>query len=616
MVQPYSEALLKQHFPSKRDPIPGVFEVAIACCGGTSTGPYVAGVLDFIWEAFEEWRAAAAKGQAPAHQVRIRNLVGASAGGLSLGLAALATLKAFPHVYDDALWARYAPGEPQPKSSNPHYLAWVEEITLDRLLSHPEEIETGQIYLFHSTPTEICDTVLQLVDQAPTAHGHDFVHDPLELRATIGNLQGVPYALNFNSFGGGAQVVTQWLEMHRDNIAFGVRTHEVGGVADDTIGPAPDAHDLSLQTFPPPGPPPPERILFREAMVATSAIPLIFAVTEVPQSPIVYQWRSAYWDRARNVAVVDQPVWPPGLPKDPVNYAATDGGLFDNRPFNLAHQRLAGVRGENPQSADEACRAVIMVDPLADDREPPPANPTASQVFDVVRRLVLSPVLQDRLDTLDLAQIKDETIFSRFMIAPCRESPLDANVNWRPSKSLLSAPLDAFLGFCAKPYREHDFLLGRRNAQQFLRQHFALPEGHRLFAGTSGWSQADVIVDAHGARFRPLVPLRGRAADEQPLPAWNWSALKDSDIDRYVGLAGKRAEAIYRNLKSGALGQAGGFAGVLLNGYLSIGWPFARGQILKTFRQALISARAGLDPTAKDRRAGELWSDRSYGAPE
>ncbi|MBS0334246.1 MAG: hypothetical protein JSS35_15865, partial [Proteobacteria bacterium] len=61
MIQPYSEPLLKQHFPSYRDPPPpGVFELAIACCGGTSTGPYVAGVLDFIWEAFEAWRAAAA----------------------------------------------------------------------------------------------------------------------------------------------------------------------------------------------------------------------------------------------------------------------------------------------------------------------------------------------------------------------------------------------------------------------------------------------------------------------------------------------------------------------------------------------------------------------------
>lgn len=615
MIQPYSVTLLKQHFPSQRPPTPGVFELAIACCGGTSTGPYVAGVLDFLWEAFEEWRKAAAAHAAPDHQVRIRNMVGASAGGLSLGLAAMATLKAFPHVYDDRLWDQYRAADPnlpveQPKTANPHYCAWVREITLDRLLSHPEEVENGQIYLFHSAPTEICDTTFALVDAAPAASGRDFVTHPLELRATIGNLMGVPYALDFNHLGGGSGVTTSYFEMHRDNIAFAVQTEAVGGVPDlvppgapeagGPLGGAPDAHDLGLKDFR--TAPTYERTLFRAAMISTSAIPLVFKVTEVPQNPTVYCWRTAYWDVARQKAMVDQPVWPQP-PPNPIDYAATDGGLFDNRPFNVAHARLAGARGQNPQDALDACRAVILIDPLADDWTPPPANPEYGDLFSVVRKLVLTPVLQDRLDTLDLAQIKDDTVFSRYMIAPSRRHPAKP-VDWSPSKSLLAAPLDAFLGFGAEAYREHDFLLGRRNAQQFLRRHLALPQAHPLFRGVTGWTAQDGFVDG-GVAYYPLVPLRGRAADEQPLPLWSWGAMTKADIERYVAAAGERADAIFHNLKTSATNSDrfwGKLAGALKALYLNLGWAFGvRKAILDAFRDGLAAGVASLDPGRIDR---------------
>lgn len=611
MLKPYDEALLKQHFPSYRDPPPaGVFELAIACCGGTATGPYVAGVLDFIWEAFEEWRTAARAGTAPNHQVRITHLVGTSAGGLSVGLASLATIKAFPHVYHDALWAQYRAADPalpavQPKTDNPHYRAWVTEITLDRLLSNPQEVASGQIYLFHSAPADICGAVLAAIAPFPAATGRDWVSHPLELRGTIGNLQGVPYALDFNHLGAGAAMTSEFFEAHRDNIGFAVATDHVGGTPTGLDG-APDCHELPARIFDGPAPAaPPDlaqaRTLFDATMVATSAIPLVFKVTEVPQNPIVYQWRTAYWDRDRGVAVVDQPVWPTP-PVNPIDYAATDGGLFDNRPFNLAHQRLNGVRGASPQDGQTAARAVLLVDPLAEDREPIPANPDASKIFEVIAKLVLTPILQDRLDTMDLAQIKDESIFSRFMIVPSRSSPTNPAQAWPPSQALLSAPMDAFLGFAAQAYREHDFLLGRRNAQQFLRRTFALPATNPIVAGVGGWRPADEFVDG-GTTYRVLIPLCGRAADEQPLPDWTWPALTDDAIKHYTDLAGARADAIFHNLKTSAAnggGILGALLGALIKLYLNLGWVFgARGKILDAFRSAMTSARDSLNPATR-----------------
>ena len=486
-------------------------------------------------------------------------------------MATLAAIKVFPHVYDNRLWCKYhpAPTPTQPKDENPHYRAWVSEITLDRLLSNPDEVETGQIYLFHSAPAEICDTILTAARGrlGRLAGDHDWVTDPLEVRTTIGNLKGVPYALDSNHLGAGPAMTTQFWEMHRDNIGFAIGTSACGGVATG-LGLPPDCHYLPACSFnfpPPSGAAPLVQAcaLFRAAMVATSAIPLVFKVTDVPQNPIVYDWRTAYWDRDRSKPVVDQPVWPGGAPDNPYCYSATDGGLFDSQPFDVAHQRLAGVRGANPQAGGEACRAIILIDPLAQDREPIPSNPDKTQIFDVISKLVLAPILQDRLDAIDLAQIKDETIFSRFMIAPSRENPNNGAISWSPSKSLLSAPMDAFLGYAAEvPYREHDFLLGRRNAQQFLRKTFVLPTTNPLVSGGTGWLSSDEFTDS-GVTYRALVPLRGRAADRQPVPDWNWQALRPEKLTRYQDLVRARADAIFHNLKTTTSRVAGSLAGLL-----------------------------------------------------
>jgi hypothetical protein len=246
---------------------------------------------------------------------------------------------------------------------------------------------------------------------------------------------------------------------------------------------------------------------------------------------------------------------------------------------------------------------VLLIDPLASDSQSPPWRPENNQIFDIVSRLVLSPIAQDRLDTLDLAQINDETIFSRFMIAPSRRSP-DGKTAWPPSKSLMGAPLGGFLGFAAKAFREHDFLLGRRNAQRFLAQSFCLPAEHSIFEGTAGWTADEDVVDAHGRHFRPLIPLRGRAADIQPVPIWDWQALTDADIDRYLALAKKRADAVFGLLGRSARtrkGVGGWFIGAVLGCCLFLAWRLlVRPGILGKLKTALCQGRESLNP-ATDR---------------
>ncbi len=100
------------------------------------------------------------------------------------------------------------------------------------------------------------------------------------------------------------------------------------------------------------------------------------------------------------------------------------------------------------------------------------------------------------------------------------------------------------MGFLHEEYRQHDFLLGRRNARSFLRNHFLLPECNPLF---SAWSEDDkqrwgrIRTDA-----RPVAPLSasnplcGRLLPDdateatedniEPLPKWPRGCLDEAAL--------------------------------------------------------------------------------------
>ncbi|HEY8573964.1 hypothetical protein [Phenylobacterium sp.] len=575
---------LKDHFPAERRPDLTRFEIAIAATGGTSTGAYIAGVLDFIWEAFEEWTAAQARGEAPKHDVRITTLVGTSAGGLSVSLASMMGVKQFPHVYDDRVWKEgLGKTGQQDKDANPLWRAWVKEITLDKLLSNPKQAETGEPSLFYDAPSDVRTTVFELIRNAQPAQGRKWLAHPIDLRLVVGDLRGVPFALDFRNTQH-QPGVNQRLLMHRDHIAFAVQSAAAGAIPTG-LGDAPDAHHVDPQGFPQGD----AWSLFSQAAVASAAIPLVFQTKKLKQAAAAYDWRNSCWFDGRG-ALVDLPLWDDPAPTDFV-FTATDGGLFDDAPFDLARRRLAGARGQNPRAALDACRAVILIDPLVNDTARTPTDvsdadnvTTNAELTKTLASLFFGPVDQARLSTFDLALIKDEGIYSRYMISPSRESAHDSTVMWGPALSLMTSPMKAVLGFAHQAFREHDFLLGRRNAQRFLELHFTLPKRHDLFKGQTGWTDDEEARDEY-----PIVPLRGTAAIDTPLPKWPWEALTPDDIDRLTEAFGKRADALRKNLTKRFAGGWGWAVGLV--------WGLAfKKKVRAAFRDQLASAKKGLDP--------------------
>jgi hypothetical protein len=71
-----------------------------------------------------------------------------------------------------------------------------------------------------------------------------------------------------------------------------------------------------------------------------------------------------------------------------------------------------------------------------------------------------------------IALALDDCIYSRFIIAPVRYDVTGTQVQ---TPAITGTTLQNFGAFLSQDFRQHDFFLGRLNAQLFLKKHFAIP---------------------------------------------------------------------------------------------------------------------------------------------
>ena len=144
-----------------------------------------------------------------------------------------------------------------------------------------------------------------------------------------------------------------------------------------------------------------------------------------------------------------------------------------------------------------------------------------------------------------------------FLVTPSRDPPSQVAVagdGVEVESAIAAGHLGGFLGFFAEAYREHDFFLGRRNAQQFLREHFVLPEDNRLFRDR--WSDDDKekwrAKSKNGtARWLPVIPLCGRLHDvEEEAPPWPAGRFDPAEIRPMIE---RRVEVVFPALRDAVL---------------------------------------------------------------
>ncbi|HEV7599843.1 MAG TPA: patatin-like phospholipase family protein [Bradyrhizobium sp.] len=393
----------------KTDPPADLFEIGLVLAGGQSSGCYLAGVLDFLFEALDCWQAArrAEPDRFPNHRVKIKILVGASAGGLNAALAAICGR----YRFTPASHTRFEDGDKNLES--PFYRAWVRDIDIIDLLSTDDlRIDGKNFSLLHSDYLErkVASYLNFGRDGAASAIRREWLDDPLPLSITVSNLEGVPFRIRFSADrSNGANDSSFPMTLHRDYLAFLrplAKATQPPNIPDSDVPPFDNSNAGSGW----------QRL--GQAVLATIAFPFALKRRPIERPSTDYDYRYVYPSDSGEL------VYAPGFPGDKPaerQFTAIDGGVFDNEPFELAHAALAGSMGTNKREGSLAKRAIILIDPFVTPKLQMSAGDD-SMLLRFITKFWNSLIEQNRFKPIDLSLAEASDVYSRFMIGPLRRS--------------------------------------------------------------------------------------------------------------------------------------------------------------------------------------------------
>ena len=476
------------------------FKLCITMAGAVSAGAYTAGVLDYLIETLDLWEEAKAINRArginhtdydhtiPMHQVEIDVISGSSAGGISGSLTMLALTDKNFKSYN----RNNKSGE-----NNIFYKSWVEMAddaesdTLEKLLSGDDLKAYGEVRsLLNTKPIEvIADRALKVQEQRDMPN---YASESLDVILTTTNLRGLNFMVDFDDSGTGAPKGTMitnhggFLRYKLMNDAFKVGIPEN---EEDLYFVLDISQEKHIQYL-------------KDATLSTAAFPIGLESRELKiSSEYIKRYPKYLFKSDKGITAMP----PEG---DIYTFNSVDGGVINNEPYGIA---LKVVKEKNPTHVENEKYAVIMIDPFPNKDHD--VEQTGSGIMDIVGGLIKSlrnQVMFNQDGILDALDTSDRT---KFLIEPIRK--VEINGKWvRPKSDLASAPVGGFAGFLNKDLRKHDFQLGRKNCQNFLRYHFALPEDQVASRLSTEMTQVakDRFEyslppgDPNGKRYFPVIP--------------------------------------------------------------------------------------------------------------
>ena len=439
-------------------------------------------------------------------------------------------------------------------TGNPFYDTWVDTLTLDGFLA-TDDLGHQLVSLLNGAPIDTGKRgIAQFPGKGVRQTPRPWVAAPLGVILTLSNLRGVPYRLGFPG-----ELEESYVD-HADCIRYALRYDG------QPVGPLrPDELALGFA-----GASPQDWLDFAQFACATAAFPAGFPPRELARPTLHYRYRvirRAPTDPAAAVPgappyVALEPDWDAlGAPRVPRQYRflTVDGGATDNEPIELARTALCGIAGSNPRAGDKANRAVLLIDPFAGKTGLGPDQ--AESLAPVLGAIVNAVLQQTRYDSRDLVLAADPDVMSRFMLTPRRAVVVDGNADSVVGDAAIaSSGLGAFIGFSCPEFMRHDYLLGRKNCQDFLRDVFTLDATNPVF---------DLAGKPPPAGQLPIIPLVDGAARPQSQPAWPSGVLNP---ERYRKAIDARVRAVFKE-QAGWLGAVAG--------------RFVQGKIADLFCQAV-----------------------------
>ncbi len=475
------------------------FRIGISMAGAISAGAYTAGVMDYLFEALESWQKAKDLDLpgVPKHNIVIEVLSGASAGGMTAVITSAAMQRTFPHINQQNY-------KTDVTRDNPLYDSWVnlteqpssdmmsQMLNTDDILANAANPDKEVRSVFNSLFIEkIARRTIDNLIADPTTR-RKYIAEDMELFTTVTNLRGFNYELQFITELGRRE---DRMTMHKDIVHF--QLSPTGVYRNDGKIPFNFATPDGVN-----------RNMLIDAAIATGAFPIGLAPRVVV--------RDAKYINDNPLLKITHGTGSLVNPKADYNTVCVDGGVINNEPYDLTETILTNrqmarmEKGGNSSdayiiktSATEFDTTVLTIDPFPNYNDKPSPNYFDLVAMKFAATNLIGAMRQQLMLKSDLLEKSySENDYSRFMIAPIRTYK-----GKRQDYSIACGSLGGFGGFFNKNFREHDYMLGRRNCQRFLQEFFCVPASANNPIVSFGYDGiADNSIVCNNPTLRPIIP--------------------------------------------------------------------------------------------------------------
>lgn len=423
--------------------------IGLVLAGAVTAGAYTAGVLDYLFNTLFLWEEKYKSDpiNTPKPNVVIDIFTGASAGSIAAAVSLIGLAKDSLKEVDD----------PYSKEAAENLLfdTWVnfglkDDEDICEYLFSVEDLKAGKLdallnidFMDHLIDKIVMKTRSIEVNILPT-----FINPNLDVLFTLSNLKGIPIDLYFDS---DKRRVAHTMSYHKAFAYF-----QNNKPASDLSKLDLDLSDDHSVRF------------FLKCARASGAFPIglkSISFSNIPKDYISANLKRIFGDGFKFIPRVE----------DDYSFIAVDGGMTNNEPIAEALSVIGKEFNKNYK--------LIMIDPFPNYI---PENPfkdkeVKEDLFHIVPQLISTLRQQASFKEKDISDMFDDNT-DKNMIWPTRYDE-----NNKPLKNTIACgALSGFAGFINKSFRIHDYMLGRKNCQSFLRYYFHLNEAQH--PSSSEWT--------------------------------------------------------------------------------------------------------------------------------
>ncbi|OQP59669.1 hypothetical protein A3860_36480 [Niastella vici] len=439
---------------------PKTIRLGICMAGAVSAGAYTAGVIDYLIETLKRWQKkkdAIREKQAgneplteeeklvPLHDVVIEVLSGASAGGMTAAVLGYSFNDGsyYTKRNNDIIPGNY--DRPGPDDSPTKlYKVWINMAddhkgsTFQKLMNNGDVVTSlnNMKSLLNSDPIDKISegAVPAKLQFAPPK----YVSQNVSMLLSVTNLEGVPVDIRFSNIDGDDPTCNV-LKMHSGFLHYQFNPQDL-----DIDYPA---EVLTEET----------KAHLAAAAKATGAFPFGLANRKITVKRKFFEDFKTRLKKNSNIDVnldLQQ--------KDNYIFNSVDGGTINNEPIGTT-MRLLACKKNKDRSDDE--NYLILIDPF-----PTVTNATKRATYEEPGEYTLLDQAKKIFQAIrNQSMFRQEDLLSglemeskRYLIYPTK----------RKFYFLACGLIGGFSGFFKKEFREHDYQLGRKNCQAFLRFYF------------------------------------------------------------------------------------------------------------------------------------------------